>query len=79
MLESTKMEFIDLEMSLHYDDLGGDFHRDYLSIQMDPDVLVCPIPSTYVRTCSPALGPAVLQYGNDVAICHIRICQGLTQ
>ncbi len=42
-------------------------------------MLVCPIPSTYVETCSPVLGPAVLQYGNDVASRHIRICQGLTQ
>ena len=66
-------------MSLHYGDLGGDFHRDYLSIRMDPDVWVCPIPSTYVGTCSPTLGPAVLGYGNDVAIRHIRICRGLTQ
>jgi hypothetical protein len=53
--------------------------RDYLSIQMDPGVLVCPIPSTYVGTCSPALGPAVLRYGNDVVIHHIRICRGLTE
>ena len=65
-------------MSLHYDDLGGDFHRDYLSIQMDPDVLVCLIPSRYVGMCSPALGPAVLRYGNDVASYHVKICQGLT-
>jgi hypothetical protein len=55
-------------MSLHYDDLVGDFHRDYLLIRMDPDVPVCPIPNTYVGMCSPALGPAVLRYGNDVAI-----------
>jgi hypothetical protein len=66
-------------MSLHYDDLGGDFRRDYLSIQMDPNVSVCPIPSMYIGMCSPALGPAVLRYGNDVAICHIKICRGLTQ
>ena len=39
-------------------------------IRVDSDVLVCPIPGTYIGTCSPALGPAVtavLQYGNDVA------------
>ncbi len=42
-------------------------------------MLVCPIPSTYVETCSPVLGPAVLRYGNDVASIHIRICRGLTQ
>jgi hypothetical protein len=66
-------------MSLHYDDLGEDFHRDYLSIQMDPDILVCLIPSMYVGMCSPALGPAVLPYGADVAVRHLRICQVLTQ
>ena len=66
-------------MSLHYDDLDGDFHKDYLSIQKDPDVSVCPIPSTYVGMCSPALGPAVLHYGADVAVHHFRICRGLTQ
>ncbi len=62
-------------MSLqHYDDLSGDFHRDHLLIQMDPDVLLCPIPSTHVGMCSPALGPAVLCYGADVAVRHLRIC-----
>ncbi len=60
-------------------DLGGDFHREYLSIRLDPDVLVCPIPSTYVETCSPVLGPADLRCGNDVASRHLRICRGLTQ
>ncbi len=35
-------------------------------------MLVCLIPSTYVGMHSPASGPAVL-------ICHLSICQGLTQ
>jgi len=30
--------------------------------------LVCPIPSTYVEMHSPVLGPAVLRYGDDVAM-----------
>ncbi len=34
-------------------------------LTMDPDVLVCPIPSTYVETCSPALRPAVLRCGGQ--------------
>ncbi len=42
-------------------------------------MLVCLIPSTYVETCSPVLGPAVLCCGNDVASRHLRICRGLTQ
>jgi hypothetical protein len=29
--------------------------------------LVCPVPSTYIGMPSPALGPAVLHRGNDVA------------
>ena len=76
LLESTKMDFMRLRLN---DALGGDFHREYLSIRLDPDVLVCPIPSTYVEMCSPVLGPAVLRCGNDVASRHLRICQGLTQ
>ncbi len=34
---------------------------------MDSDVLVCLIPSSYVGVHSPALGPAVLRQGADVA------------
>ncbi len=37
------------DIAMEDDALGGDFHREYLSIRLDPDVLVCPIPSTYVE------------------------------
>jgi hypothetical protein len=69
----------DLDWTTLNDALSGDFHREYLSIWLDSDVLVCPIPSTYVETHSLALRPAVLWCGNDVASRHIRICRGLTQ
>ena len=42
-------------------EISRDFHREYLLILLDPDVVVCPIPSTYVGMCSPVLGPAVLR------------------
>ena len=58
----------DLKWTILNDALGGDFHREYLSIRLDPDVLVCPIPSTYVEMHSPVLEPAVLRYGDDVAM-----------
>jgi len=47
----------DLKWTTLNDALGGDFHREYLSIRLDPDVSVCLIPSTYVEMCSPASGP----------------------
>jgi hypothetical protein len=56
--------------------LGGDFHREYLSIRLDPDVLVCPIPSTYVEMHSPVLGPAVLRCGSDVAMMWLVATSG---
>ena len=49
-------------------EISRDFHREYLLIRLDPDVVVCPIPSTYVEMHSPVLGPAVLRCGNDVAM-----------
>ena len=72
MLESTNMDFMRLRMNYSKTmlsvEISRDFHREYLLIQLDPDVVVCPIPSTYVEMHSPVLGPAVLRYGDDVAM-----------
>ena len=65
MLESTKLDFMRLRMNYSKTmlsaEISRDFHREYLLIRLDPDVVVCPIPSTYVGMYSPVLGPAVLR------------------
>jgi hypothetical protein len=68
------MDFMRLKRTTLNDALVEDCHQEYLSNRMDHDVVVCPIPGTYVE---PARF-AVQRYGNDVAIRHLMICRGLT-
>ncbi len=73
------MNLWNLEISLHKCFSWWRFlHR--ISVRpMDPDVLVCLIPSTYLGMHCPTLGPVVLHWGKDVMNNRISICQGLTQ
>jgi hypothetical protein len=68
------MDFMRLKRTTLNDALVEDCQREYPSIRRDHDVAVCPIPGTYIEPAK----FAVQQYGNDVAIRHLRICQGLT-
>ena len=68
------MDFMRLKRTTLNDALVEDCQQEYPSIRRDHDVAVCPIPSTYIE---PARF-AVQRYGNDVAICNLRICRGLT-
>ncbi len=76
---STKIDFWALEMSLHWGYSWWSFPRRISIGPNDSDLLVCLIPSTYVGMHSSALGPAALLWGADVAVCHLSVCQGLTQ
>ncbi len=77
---SIKMEFMSLrnESTWRVISVEG-FHGEYLLVLCILMWIICLIPSTYIGRHSPASGPAVLQWGADVAVCHLSICQGLTQ
>ncbi len=68
------MDFMRLKRTTLNDALVEDCQQEYPLIQRDHEVAVCPIPGTYIK---PARF-AIQQYGIDVAICHLRICRGLT-
>ncbi len=55
------MDFMRLKRTTLNDALVEDCHQEYLSNRMDHDVVVCPIPSTYVE-------PARLTVHNDMAM-----------